>query len=251
MPDGSHLDPRASRRALFDQAQAWSDDVNAEIRASRRIAYIIAAVAVLIAALEALALLALTPLKTVVPYTIMVDRSTGFVETLRPLAPGPIAKSEAVTQAYLAQYVMARETFDATDLRRAYGLVTLWSGDEAKRLYVAQMDRSNASSPLNRFGARDTVSVAIKSISPLNDKAALVRFETVTQPTGAKPERPQAWVAVIGFDYVDAPMKTKDRLLNPLGFRVTRYRRDAEMASASVQPEPAPAQAIEATGAGL
>jgi type IV secretion system protein VirB8 len=46
---------------------------------------------------------------------------------------------------------------------------------------------------------------------------------------------------VISYRYSGAPMSADDRLLNPLGFEVTRYRRDAETVPASVAD---PVQAI-------
>jgi type IV secretion system protein VirB8 len=36
------------------------------------------------------------------------------------------------------------------------------------------------------------------------------------------------WAAAIAFAYSGEPMRAEDRFLNPLGFQVTRYRRDAE-----------------------
>jgi type IV secretion system protein VirB8 len=35
-------------------------------------------------------------------------------------------------------------------------------------------------------------------------------------------------VATISFRYTDADMSAADRLVNPLGFQVVRYRKDAE-----------------------
>ena len=64
--------------------------------------------------------------------------------------------SVALTQSLLAQYVVARETFDINGLQNQYRKVALWSGDQAKRDYLAQM-------PLGHTGTDD-------------DVAALVRF---------------------------------------------------------------------------
>jgi type IV secretion system protein VirB8 len=44
-------------------------------------------VAAAIAALEALAIVTMMPLKKVEPYTILVDRNTGYVETAEGLNP--------------------------------------------------------------------------------------------------------------------------------------------------------------------
>ena len=43
------------------------------------------------------------------------------------------------------------------------------------------------------------------------------------------------------FDYVKAPMKEKDREINPLGFQVSEYRNDPEGAEFAV-PAPVTAQ---------
>ena len=65
-----------------------------------------------IAVLEAGALILLTPLKTVEPYTLLVDRTTGYVQALKPLDADKIAPDTALTQSFLVQYVIARESFD-------------------------------------------------------------------------------------------------------------------------------------------
>ena len=68
----------------------------------------------------------------------------------------------------------------------------------------------------------------MKSVSPLNDQSALVRFETARRDAGARYETSQPWVAVVQYRFAGEPMSVEDRYLNPLGFQVTAYRRDAE-----------------------
>ena len=65
----------AEREAHFAEARTWAVDSEHLQRRSHRLAWIIAAVATVIALLEALALVALAPIKTVVPYTLLVDRN--------------------------------------------------------------------------------------------------------------------------------------------------------------------------------
>jgi len=38
----------------------------------------------------------------------------------------------------------------------------------------------------------------------------------------------RSWISTVRYRYVDAPMSLEDRLINPLGFQVVSYRRDAE-----------------------
>ncbi|WP_252407265.1 VirB8/TrbF family protein, partial [Escherichia coli] len=90
------------------------------LRGSQRTAWIVAGVACAIALMEAAALLALTPLKTVEPYTLLVDRQTGYVQALKPLDAQQVSANAALTQSFLVQYVIARESFDAAALQSNY-----------------------------------------------------------------------------------------------------------------------------------
>lgn len=209
-------------------------------------------VAATVAILEAFALMLLTPLKTVEPYTLMVDRTTGYVQALSPLNPERVTPDQALTQSMLAQYVIARETFDITTIQTEYRKVGLWSANEARSDYVAEMQATNPGSPLARFPRSTIVETRVKSVSPLTTQSALVRFETRRRDAGGAPHSILPWVAVVQYRFVGEPMAVEDRFLNPLGFQVTSYRRDAEAPMAAEPPlaqsiaqEPIDAEAVE------
>ncbi len=170
---------RESLDAYYREAESWASDRQDLLRASRRTAWIVAAAAGTIAVCEAIALIVLMPLKTVEPYTLLVDRHTGFVEALKPLDANRIAPDKALTQSFLVQYVIARESFDIAALQSNYRKATLWSADPAKADYVTSVQVSNPASPLARY-PRSTivVSTRVKSMSPLGGNSALVRFDT-------------------------------------------------------------------------
>jgi type IV secretion system protein VirB8 len=212
----------------FEQAASWAADTQMSSVRSRRIAWIIGAVAIGIAALEAIALAMLVPLKTVQPITLLVDRHTGFVQALDPQSPMRVTADAALTESLLAQYVTAREGFDRAIVSTNYRKVALLSSGTARTRYLAEMPATNPSSPFQRYPAGTVVSVQVKSVSKLNTGVALVRFDTQQQSRGGPAAPPQPWVAVIRYQYTDAPMSLEDRLVNPLGFQVLGYRRDAE-----------------------
>lgn len=230
----------AERSAYYAEARSWAQDVHGSLRTSRRVAWIVAGAACTVAVLEAVALASLTPLKSVVPYTITVDRQTGYIETAPALKPGALAQDQAVTHAFLAQYVMARETFDAADLQSSYRKVTAWSSGPARGQYVRAMAAQNPDSPTNLYNASTVVQTTIKSISLLSPQSALVRFETQRLDGETISDR-RAYAAVVGFRYTGAPMRMEDRILNPLGFQATSYRRDTETVGAPAPPSAAPA----------
>lgn len=232
---------KSSREALdayYREAGSWAEDRNDRLRGSRRTAWIVAGVATAIAFCEALALMFLAPLKTVVPYTLLVDKQTGYVQELKPLDQARIAPDAALTRSFLVQYVIARESFGIDEVQANYRKTALWSADTAKTDYVGQMQVSNPASPLVRLPRTTVVDTQVKSVSSLGGNSALVRFDTIRRDAGGQAQPPRPWVAVIRYRFSTGPLSTQDRYLNPLGFQVVRYRRDQE--ALTYEPAPAP-----------
>jgi len=235
---------RADREAVYREGASWAAQQRESTRFMGRVAWIVAGTATLVAALEAIALVTLTPLKTVVPYTLLVDRQTGYVQALKPLEREAIAPDRALTRSLLAQYVIAREGFDIDTLRDDYRKVVLSSADEARDRYIASMQSTNPASPLATLPRRALVQVQIASVNSLNDSTALVRFTTSRTDPGGQPTPPQHWASVLTWRYSAESMSDADRLTNPLGFQVVRYRRSAEDAPPEAPPAQSPAAAI-------
>lgn len=231
---------REALDAYYREAGSWAEDSQAALRGSRRTAWIVAGVACSVALLEAAALIALTPLKTVVPYTLLVDRQTGFVQALKPLDVQTVTPDKALTQSFLVQYVIARESFDAGALQANFRKVSLWSEGNARSAYVSGMQASNPDSPLNRLPRSTQIETRVKSVSPVGTNTAMVRFETVRRDAGGSVQPANAWVAVIRYRFSGEPLRLEDRFVNPLGFEVSSYQRNAEALPAPVETAPTP-----------
>ncbi len=217
---------------------------NIEIeRRGRRTAWIVAIVMIVVCAAQAAAIAIMLPLKEVVPYTVLVDRQTGYIETARGVKIGDLAEDQAIVESMLAQYVLSRETFDPADFVERYDRVALWSLGSARDQYVAQY-QSGADNVLADIRPGTTVKVIVKKIEVLSKDTARVRFETQRRDTGADPVRFD-WQSVVSFRFTGQPMKMEDRLMNPLGFQVTAYRRDSET-SADQALTPVPDTAVPA-----
>jgi len=242
----------------FRAAETWSADRERVWRMALRTAWVTAGVLGVIALAEAGAIMMMMPLKTVVPYTLMVDRQTGYVQAIKPLDRETVAPDKALVRSFIAQYVLARESFDIDSLKEDYRKVTLWSTGEARNRYVAGIQASNPASPLTALPRRAIIAAEIRGISSLGPDTVLVRFVTMRTDPGGQAQAPQPWQAVLTYRFAAGAMSAADRLANPLGFQVLRYRRDAEMApsseaqamvaqTASVRPVQAGAQGAAAT----
>jgi len=229
-----------TRHEYFHEAASWAGEQQASERRARKAAWLVAAVAVGIAAFEAVALALLIPLKRVEPIALLVDRQTGFVETVDPASPRRISADDALTEALLAQYVSAREGFDRATVGADYKKVGLWSAGPARQSYLSAMQPGSPASPFGLYPAGTIVDVHVKSVSRIGPGLALVRFAARLDDADRGRATEAAYIATVRYRFLDAAMSFEDRLINPLGFQVTGYRRESE-APDSIPPTVQPA----------
>jgi type IV secretion system protein VirB8 len=239
-PPGVPPNGVAARAHYYEAASTWAQDTHETLRRSRRTAWIVAGIAVGIAAIQAVALVVLVPLKQTMPYTITVDRETGYVQTTRGVNLGTLSETEAVAQSFVVQYVLARETFDAADYREQYRKTLAWSQGTAETDYLRDWDKTNPNGIQSRVSPNTRIQVTVKSVTILGPRSAMVRFDTERSDGGGGPGMRQPWVASVVYSFSNKPINEQDRYLNPLGFQISSYRRDAE----TTQPVPMPAAAL-------
>ena len=212
----------------YERAGAWAHDRDRALLRSRRLAWYAVGGIAAVALLEGIALVMLMPLKTTATVAMLVDRTTGYTQMVDPAAPRRIRADRALLDSLLAQYVTGREGYDRATLAEAYRKVTLWSSGQARASYLAAADPHNADGPAMRLPPGQTMAVRVKSVSLLSPRTAMVRFETTRRTRDGGTVGARSWVAVVGFRFADGRMAVEDQFLNPLGFQVTTYRRDAE-----------------------
>lgn len=219
-------------------AEVWRDEALASARSGRRIAWIVASIMIVVCAVQAAGLALLLPLKEVVPYTVLVDRQTGYVETARGVRLGDLDDEQAVIHSMLAQYVLARETFDPADFAERYARTALWSLGPARTDYVEQYQVGSSGSILADLSPGSVIRISIAAINLLSQDTAEVRFNATLNASGREASVTM-WRAVVSYQFTGAPMKMEDRLLNPLGFQVTAYRKDRLSPPSAISEVPA------------
>ncbi|HEY1926597.1 MAG TPA: VirB8/TrbF family protein [Caulobacteraceae bacterium] len=218
----------ADLKAYFDEAESWDADRWRAKDRSLRMAWGVAAFAGLVATVAVGAVAALTPLKTVVPYVIRVDRTTGAVDVISALKAGaPLRYDEAVTKSFLAQYVRAREGWLAPAAEANFRQVSIMSTPEEQERWAQAFRPLNPASPQVVYGPTGEAQVEIRAVSFVSPQVGNVRFHRIVRQGATLTE--SDWIATAAFRYTKAPMAEADRLRNPLGFQVTSYRADPEV----------------------
>lgn len=177
-----------------------------------------------------LALVLLMPLKTVVPYIVTVDKNSGHTQILSVLDQKTLTEQEALDRYWIANYLRWREVYDWYTLQDDFNNTLLFSSPAVQAEYSSIFEGDDALDTV--WGKRIKAKVNILSI--VNDTAkqlTTLRFEkTIKNVEDRGNGQTSVWVATITHRYTDTEMTEEMRLVNPLGFEVTSYRVDPELA---------------------
>lgn len=210
----------------FKNAASWDHDMLTRAKKSEKTAWVIAVIAITMAFIAVAAVAMLSPLKSVSPYLIEVEKNTGHVEVLSTLSEKQISEQEAIARSSIASYLYARETYNMHSRRALYDKSILLSSpevaDKLRDLYRSK------DSPTEKWGEVIEVQAKIINISFLSDNLkepmlAQVRFTRSIQEPQKDPKI-ENWLATISYVF-DSKMKLdeNERLENPLGFKILRY----------------------------
>ncbi|HEL3778176.1 MULTISPECIES: virB8 family protein [Stenotrophomonas] len=195
------------------------------------------------------------PLKERVPFLVMADAYTGTATVARltgTFQGQQITMNEAVNRSNVAQYVLARESYDSAvmDLRD-WELVFVMSSDEVGQGMRQRYSGNNPQNPFVLYGRGKAIRVKILSITPLGAqpdggfRGASVRIQRslLDKRTGVSNYLDNQLVT-LRFDYnKNLALSEQDRVLNPLAFQVTEYRVDNDYSRGVPVPDEGAIQA--------
>lgn len=232
-------------------------------RKSERRAWLVAWSAIVMSLILAGGYFLFLPLKEKVPYLVMADPYTGTASVARlsgNFQDRDVTTEEAINKSNVAQFVLARESYDSGLVGQRNWRTTLsMAGPAVAPAYTALHAESNPDRPFRLYGSGRAVRTRILSIVLIGGgdgrrpTGATVRLQRSVYDKGRGASQAlDSKIATLEFTYnPDLRLNEEDRLLNPLGFRVTNYRVDDDFASAAL-PErefPAPPAAAPAVSA--
>lgn len=225
----------------FKAARGWEADHEANRAKSERRAWMVASAASTIAVVAVVGLASLAPFRRNIPYLFAMEKATGNVEFVGALDDRRVLGYQELLDKHWAQrYILARESYNYRLLQTDYDTVLSLSNEPVGRDFTKLYEGPNARDV--RYGANVELKVVVLSVQ-LSKNAiglqAVVRFAKTSRRIDSDTSEPtQYYVATIAYEYLPTMFgKEKELLANPLGYKVTSYRADAELApSPSIKP---------------
>ena len=208
--------------AYFAEATAWDLNRVAMTERSQRIAWRVAAVAVILTVMAVAALMFVMPLKHVEPFVIRVDNSTGIVDVV-PAFQGGAQMPEAVTRYFLDHYVTVCERFNHATAESDYEECAAFHGAARNQRWSAQWNRANPGlTPEPAQGWLDGACAGqfhqLLLIAPMGWRdLAQVRYTKSRRNAGGGEEQVTHWISTLQYVYDKPSENLKLRPLEPAG----------------------------------
>ncbi|MCZ6156849.1 type IV secretion system protein [Campylobacter ureolyticus] len=203
------------------------------VEKSNRRAWLIAFLSIFISIISVTAVVFLTPLKSVEPYVIRVDNTTGMVDIITSVNQTEfVSDNEALDKYFTTSYVKIREGYFYNILQNDYTTVQIWSSPEVSSDYLKIYEGDN--SRVDILKNRTEIDVEINSVTLGNSngmKMATIRFNQIYKDAKSRTiTNKKAKIVTLAYDYSPQSLMTEnERLINPLGFKVLTYRVDGEV----------------------
>lgn len=229
-------------------------------RRSEKRAWMVAFASIVMALILAGGYFYFLPLKEKVPYLVMADAYTGQATIARlrdDFSKNSITANEAINKSNLSHFVMARESYDYSQIGdRDWATVHAMGAEGVNKAYESIYSQTNPQNPITLFGKTKTIRVRILSIQLHSDpdskvKNATVRFQrSLFNKENGGQQLMDSKIAAIEYTYKsNLKMDDAARVLNPLGFQVSGYRVDNDYAPAPPPPPDYPVGATSNAGA--
>ncbi|QWA10356.1 type IV secretion system protein [Sodalis ligni] len=200
---------------------------------ARKIAWLMAAVGFILAAMAIAALIILLPLKTTDIELWSVDKQTGRYDYMTRIKERDISTEDALAHSLAAHYVRLREGYNYFSLQRDYDDVQLFNSDSVNKGYLDGYNSDQAPDVI--FNKAEYV-VYIDIISNVHasatapDHLATLRIRRTIRRIADNSVKTDVWNIRLTYRYLPRKQLTdSQREVNPLGFIVTSYQRDKEL----------------------
>jgi type IV secretion system protein VirB8 len=153
--------------------------------------------------------------KSLEPYLIQVEEKTGIPTVVKQMTAEEFTGNSLIRQYFINQFVQSAMGYDPATYKQDADKVRLFS---TPAVYADFRKRINA----RELGPNSDIQVRIKSIQFPSNSTAQVRVARQTTISSSD-QQVKNEIITIEFYFADVNLSLEDRLINPLGFQVSKF----------------------------
>jgi type IV secretion system protein VirB8 len=163
--------------------------------------------------------------RTIEPFVIEIEQKTGVPTVVDPVTAIIYSGQESVKRYFIWEYIKLREEFLPGYFDYAQQKLSVMSAGDVYSQYRSIIRSPDG--PVAKLGKTGTMTVQLKSLVFINDTTAQVRFRLASSIALNELNSPDK-IVYLEFEFANVELNEDLRYLNPLGFRVTKYRLEDE-----------------------
>lgn len=161
--------------------------------------------------------------KAIEPFIVEIEEKTGIPTVVDQMSLKEYKADEVIQEYFIYTYIRARESYDYRTYSYDYHtVVRLLSDTGVYSGFRRQVSSRNEDSPVNVYARHTGLVSTIKSIQDIEGaKQIRVLIQHIKRNVIIKEEHK---IIYLKYEFANLNITLEERLVNPLGFRVTEYR---------------------------
>ncbi len=152
--------------------------------------------------------------KSLEPYVIEVESKTGVATTVNQLTAQNFTGDQVIRKYFINQFIHAASGYDPKTYKTDADKIRLFS---TPGVYSEFRSRINP----RELGTDGRIEVRIKSVQFTDGNTAQIRLLRLISQNGPAVQKDE--VITMNFFFADLNLTMEERLINPLGFQVSKY----------------------------
>lgn len=154
--------------------------------------------------------------KSLEPYVIEVEEKTGIATVVNQLTAQNFTGDQMIRRYFINQFIHAASGYDPKTYKLDVSKIRLFS---TSGVYSDFRNRINA----KELGADSRIEVRIKSVQFSDNNTAQIRILKQINESGSQPKTKDEIITMTFYFAPDINLTMEERLINPLGFQVSKY----------------------------
>jgi len=216
MPKQEKKDKKKDKKTRL-KVKSWYANRYQIVTVQRNILLLFTTISVISVAVTVIFVKNIMGSKSLEPYVIEVEEKTGIATVVDQLTSQRFSGNEMIRRYFMNEYIHAASGYDRNTYKEDANKVRLFSSPGVFGQYRRRINP-------RVLGADSVIKVRIKSIKFLNNTLAQIRLSSNTKTPKSKIPTMKDLVVTMRFSFVpQIKLSMEERLINPLGFRVTEY----------------------------